>query len=113
MYEITMLGQTYEVVLVRSVYLNDGSLAVLAFSVEGDEITDYWNDVTVWVQPVESPFAYVDTNNGSSWGVEELLKKNGIAEPTGGYAGSGFCSYPLYKFNWDKIKRYEDVFKEE
>lgn len=66
-YEITMLGQTYEVVLMRCVYLNDGSLAVLAFSVEGDKITDNWHDVTVWVQPVESPFAYVDTNNGSSW----------------------------------------------
>lgn len=41
-------------------------------------------------------FAYVDTNN-CPW-VEEFLQENHIAEPTGIYAPSGYCTYPLYEF---------------
>ena len=43
--------------------------------------------------------AYVDTNN-CPW-AEEFLKDNNIAEDTRISMPSGFCNYPLYKFNLD------------
>ena len=41
--------------------------------------------------------AYIDTNN-CPW-AEEFLKDNNLAEDTGTTGLSGFCEYPLYKFN--------------
>lgn len=49
----------------------------------------------------ETHFAYVDTNN-CPW-VLEFLEDNHIAEPTGIYAPSGYCVYPLYEFHQDSI----------
>ena len=49
----------------------------------------------------ETRFAYVDTNN-CPW-VLEFLEDNHIAEPTGIYAPSGYCVYPLYEFHQDSI----------
>jgi len=43
--------------------------------------------------------AFVDTNN-CPW-AEEFLKDNNIAEDTRISMPSGFCNYPLYKFNLD------------
>lgn len=54
--------------------------------------------------PDTNTLAFVDTNN-CPW-VEEFLKDNGIAEDTGIQMPSGFCTYPLYRFNlesqWDE-----------
>ena len=46
--------------------------------------------------------AFVDTNNNT--GVERFLKEYKIAKPTGFYGFSGFCSYPLYKFDLKKLE---------
>ena len=46
--------------------------------------------------------AYVDTNNHP--GVEDWLKDNGLAEPLAKKRQSGFCMYPLYKFDIAKIR---------
>ena len=48
--------------------------------------------------------AFVDTNNNT--GIAEILVENGIAEPTGKGIKSGFCTYPLFKFNLDKVEEY-------
>lgn len=45
--------------------------------------------------------AYLDTNNFPE-GVQ-LVKKYKLAEPTGEYGQSGFCTYPLYKFDMKKL----------
>lgn len=52
----------------------------------------------------EPGFAYVDTNNMP--GAEQFIKENGLGEPTGVRLRSGFCTYPLYKFNIDELKKY-------
>ena len=49
--------------------------------------------------PDESTLAFVDTNT-CPW-AEEFLVDNNIAENTGISMPSGFCMYPLYKFNVD------------
>ena len=51
---------------------------------------------------------YVDTNN---WhGAEELIRRYGLGKFTGKYGGYGFCEYPLYEFDMNRIAEflYED-----
>lgn len=45
---------------------------------------------------------YVDTNN-CEWAAR-FLEENGIAFFTGFFADSGFCSYPLYAFDLDRLE---------
>ena len=54
--------------------------------------------------PDKNMLAFLDTNN-CPW-VEEFLEENHIAENTRISMPSGFCDYPLYKFNNDVI--YEE-----
>lgn len=46
----------------------------------------------------------VDTNN-CPW-AESLIKRLKIGTPTGNYVRSGFCMYPLYAFDTDRIAAY-------
>lgn len=46
---------------------------------------------------IDKKSAYIDTNN-CSW-AEKFLQENNIAEFTGMYGQSGFCTYPLYNFS--------------
>lgn len=46
----------------------------------------------------------VDTNN-CPW-APALIKRLKIGEPTGKYMNSGFCVYPVYKFDLSKIAEY-------
>ena len=49
--------------------------------------------------------AYLDTNN-CRWG-EEFVAKYELGKPTGEYQSSGFCTYPLYEWNLEKLSQYE------
>ena len=49
-------------------------------------------------------YAYVDTNN-CPW-AEEFISTHNLGEHCGKVKISGFCVYPLYKFNKDIIERY-------
>lgn len=46
--------------------------------------------------------AFVDTNN-CPW-APAFIEKYGLGKPTGRTACSGFCEYPLYKFDLKKLK---------
>lgn len=48
--------------------------------------------------------AYLDTNNFPEG--PELLEKFGFAHNTGEVAQSGFCTYPLYKFDFQLMDDY-------
>lgn len=48
--------------------------------------------------------AYVDTNN-CPW-AEDFIHRYRLGEDTQICAQSGFCTYPLYKFNMDRIKEF-------
>ena len=47
-------------------------------------------------------YAYIDTNNYPK--ATEWIKKNGIGEDTNIKGYSGFCSYPLFKINVEKLE---------
>lgn len=51
------------------------------------------------------PYAYVDMNN-NPW-AEEFIQRYGLGENTGDQAQSGYCWYPLYKFDLDKLRQIE------
>ena len=45
--------------------------------------------------------AFVDTNN-CPW-AEEFIKQNKLGEPLDYYGQSGYCLYPLYTFDIEKL----------
>ena len=47
---------------------------------------------------------YVDINNMPE--LEEFIEKHELGEFTGLTGKSGFCTYPLYLFNVDKLREY-------
>ena len=53
---------------------------------------------------LEKNMAYIDTNN-CSW-AEDFLVDNGFGLPTGEYKASGFCIYPLYQLDLERIGKY-------
>ncbi len=76
---------------------------------------ELWNDedgpiatLTVclpYERGTEEDEAYVDTNN-CPWAID-FLKAYGIAEQTNVYGHSGYCTYPLMKFDMDKVAMFE------
>ena len=81
-------------------YRINGSLAVTLYGEDGDLL----GVITVNLPggPTPPHTAFLDTNN-YPW-VELFLENNDIAHPTGDFAHSGYCTYPLYKFNMEKFQ---------
>lgn len=92
-------GRTYPVTLDFTSYVMDNTLAVRLISARPPWLP--FATITVHLDESsgqEKNKAFLDTNN-CPW-AEEFLRDNGIAEPVDGVTGqSGFCTYPLYKFN--------------
>lgn len=87
--------------LVADTYRNNGTLAIIVMEVMPDGTEEHFDVITVNI--MESNFldaenmAFIDTNN-CSW-AEDMLKKQKFAKKTRNRACSGFCDYPLYKFD--------------
>lgn len=67
-------------------------------------------DVTVNIPsyPLSSEeCAFIDTNNAPF--IVELLTRYHCGKFTGKYAYSGFCSYPEFRFNMEKLKKYTGI----
>lgn len=100
MFEVNSYGKKYNVDVAKSKYLFNGNLAILMSDVESHEP---FATLTVNL-PTEMPenMAYVDTNN-CPW-AEEFIAKYELGKPTGQTANSGWCTYPLYVFDLEKLK---------
>ena len=95
----------YRVKVVSDNYLNKGALAVLLLEEESGE---EFAVLTVNIDGVaENNFSYVDTNN-NKWAVE-FIEENKLGVDTGGVGFSGYCVYPLFKFDETKLTKYENV----
>ena len=97
----TMFGN-YDVMFSMDRYLADSSLYVGTFSFEEGPIATL--TVCLDDKTLESNEAYIDTNN-CPW-AEDFLTKNGFAMPKGEWKRSGYCVYPLYAFDMDKLSEY-------
>lgn len=99
--KVTSWGTTHNVKAKISEYRNNGNLYIGLH-------TKYepYADLTVNIEKLsEKDEAAVDTNN-CPW-AEELIDKYELGLFTGRYLRSGFCSYPVYKFDLDKVKQYQ------
>ena len=92
--------KTYNVRIERMVYAN-GNLALELITDEEEAFA------TLTVNLVESNMwadgktAFVDTNNCPF--AEDFIAENGLGYYMGYTARSGFCTYPLYRFDLEKI----------
>ena len=82
---------------------NDGSLYV-ALTAVGDGYPEPYGNVTVNLGRKIPPYcAFVDTNNMPE--AEDFLTDNGLASFTGLVQESGYCTYPLYRFKVERLRR--------
>lgn len=95
-------GATEQVTLFVSTYANNKSLFVGMTTME-DGVPEPYCDVTVNLLETLPPYcAFVDTNNMPE--LEDFLVKNGLAEYTGLEQRSGYCTYPLYRFDTERMR---------
>lgn len=100
-YDSKYSGKT-EVELSLAQYANNGRL-YLGLSNYRDGDLEPFADVTVNIDaPVPDYCGYLDTNNLSK--VEKFVTEHDLGEFTGIMGQSGYCQYPLYLFNVDKLR---------
>jgi hypothetical protein len=97
---VNLFGKDYEVKVMSSRYTNNNNYAVCLEELDGAPFAT----LTVNLPGPKLPdgYGYVDTNN-CPW-AEEFICKYDLGEPAGVAARSGYCIYPLYKFNTNRIK---------
>lgn len=89
-------GTAHKISLKVTSYM-DGSLAIAMICWEKGW-PEPWNTLTVNLGGLQyRDCAYIDTNNNGEE-ILEWIQSNGLAYPTGNYAGSGYCIYPEYRF---------------
>lgn len=98
--KVTTSYNTYEVNVFRATYANNGSLAVFLETTDGEPFCRLTVNLPDSIASEE--YQYVDTNN-LPWALD-FIESNDLGVVTGIVGYSGFCEYPLVKFNLDKIK---------
>lgn len=89
--------------LVKSKYTNNGRIAIGTLCVTNAGIEPYSNitvnlvDETIPLDTEEIAYGFVDTNNWPE--AEEFIKKFNLGEATMFEGHSGYCTYPLYRFD--------------
>lgn len=98
----SQFGGEYDVSLEISRYLNNGCIYIgLVTNEEG--FPEPYGDLTVNLEGrVPDYCGYVDLNNMPE--LEKFMEENDLGEFTGLTKRSGFCEYPLYMFNVDKLR---------
>ena len=88
----------YEVELTRATYPYNGNLAIMATT----KLGELFGTLTVNTDYLLPPmFAAVDVNNMPC--IDKQLVQEGFATETGMMIESGWCQYPVLKFDLDKI----------
>ena len=94
-------GGEYEVSLEINTYQNNGCMYIGL--IEHGEYPEPYGDLTVNLEGKAPDYCgYVDLNNMPE--LEKFIEDNDLGEFTGLTRRSGFCEYPLYMFNVDKLR---------
>lgn len=97
----SIYGGNYELSFMRGEYQNNKSLAIqIMCQEEGEDFIEPFATLTVNLQnpPSEKNCAYVDTNN-CPMDLIQMLEDAGYMTETDEVQFSGYCVYPLYRFN--------------
>lgn len=93
-------GNDVAVYISTAEYYN-GNLAVRLWTKDHEP----WATLTVNLPDhlkLDKDMAFVDTNNMPE--AEEFIREHKLGTPMGVSARSGYCTYPLYKFNLERLR---------
>lgn len=96
-----------------SIYSNNNNI-YMGFDYYDDEFegkAPYCN-VTVNIGKLPYLHAAIDTNNNGD-NIIKFLEDNGFGEMTGKYVSSGFCDFPIIKFNEEILFKIDPFVMEE
>ena len=97
-------GEQYKCCLTMGQYANGGHyIGILYWDKEFGAWMPY-ADATVCLAPLQGNKVALDTNNMPQ--IAELFRKHGLGRDTGRHLYSGFCAYPVYELNMQKIAEY-------
>ncbi len=100
-YDYRLYENHYRVTPYRSAYSSNDTLAVILMEDTGEPFGKLTVNLMDSDKLADGRTAFVDTNNLP--GAEEFLTENRLAVFTGIRRPSGWCSYPLYRFDLDRI----------
>ena len=112
-YKYDAYDEVHNIVLGKTSYRNNNTLAVLMIEVFDDGAEEDWATLTVNIDDSKvfanhESKAFVDINNLQRT-IINWLAVNGIAYVTGVIGYSGYCKYPLVEFTkkaLDGMRRY-------
>ena len=91
-------GKYWPIYLDIATYAENGSLAIQMLT-DDNGFMEPWSMLTVNLSvTLPEGYAYVDTNNNGDEILDWIIE-NELGELTGELGYSGFCIYPLVKFN--------------
>jgi len=100
MYKVETEFGTYDVSIEISTYYYGSNLAINLITEDGEPFATLTKNCAEWTLPGDK--AFVDTNN-CPW-AEKFISDNKLGKPTGIKAASGYCTYPQYRFDVEKLK---------
>lgn len=103
-YELVSYGQKYIIKLRLAKYDSNSNLAIHLYYYD-DEFQSYapYSVLTINLENLkDKTTAYIDTNN-CPW-AEKFIRDNKLGVSLNKSFNSGYCTYPLYKFDMERIK---------
>lgn len=100
-FKYTLYDETYTIRLIISVYGYNNRTAILAETTEGEPFATFTVNLDDG-RILDNDLVYLDTNNVP--GVEEFFIENGLAVKTDRVQRSGYCTYPMVRLNFGKLK---------
>lgn len=101
-------GSTVTVVPTLNTYLQNNNLYVgLEFFEKEYGCWEPFTDVTVNVGKLPFLESAIDTNNNGD-AIIHFLVQNGFGELTDKFIPSGFCVYPVFRFNEEKLREIDN-----
>ena len=88
-------------------YANNNTLALCLFTDEGEPYCDLTVNIFESDIYASENTAFIDTNN-CPW-AEKFITDNELGEYCGYNGRSGFCEYPLYRFDMKKLKEVSGI----
>lgn len=101
------MDEAVDACLVVDEYVDGGGVYIGLWTKEDDYFEPYC-DVTVNLPdfglPLDDGEAYVDVNNCPE--LERFILENGLGVGVGIIGSSGWCAYPLYKFDMEEVRKH-------